>query len=106
MTTKSYRKYLTDTEWNAISTLTMHTKLDTCFDVCRTRNGDDAFKDFEEDKIISLHEGLELLYEGLAYPLVHERLEKNEIDAIVSLFKEFDIGDADGYAWLSGPDID
>ena len=96
----NYRTKLTDSEWNAISTLTANSHLDDGFDVWRKRNGDDCFKDFEDGRLKSLQGGLGLLEESIAYPLKHEGLDDNEANALVNLFKEFKIGDNDWYDWL------
>ena len=96
----AYRKVLTDLEFNAISTLTMHSKLDNSFDVYEKKNGTNCFYDYDEYRMISLHQGLEFLYEGIAYPLSHEGLTTEQAEALVQLFREFKIGDKDGYKWL------
>ena len=100
MSRPAYRKTLTDLEFNAISTLTMHSKLDNSFDVYEKKNGTDCFYDYDEDRMISLHQGLELLYEGIAYPLSHEGLTIEQAEALMKLFKEFKIGNEDWYQWL------
>jgi hypothetical protein len=91
---------LTDLEWNAISNLTSETHLDQSFDVYQTKGGKDCFYDYEEDHPISLKDGLELLYEAMAYPLAEENLTKEEANAVVDLFREFKIGDEETYKWL------
>lgn len=96
----AYRKSLTNLEFDAISTLTMHSKLDNSFDVYENTNGTDCFYDYDEDRAISLHQGLELLYEAIAYPLSHEGLTVSQSEALVKLFKEFKVGDNDWYEWL------
>ena len=98
----TYRKRLTDGEWNAISTLTRKTKLDSVFDVWSNGTGNDYFYDFEEDKKMSLKSGLALLYESLAYPLSHEGLSDKESKLIVDLFKEFKVA-GDEADWLLKP---
>ncbi len=94
------RTKLTDMEWNAISALTNSSHLDESFDVWQRKNGDDCFKDFEDGRLKSLHWGLSLLEESIAYPLEHENLSKEQSVALVELFKEFGIGDTEWYAWL------
>lgn len=87
--TDERKKHLTSEEWNAISKLTSHTHLDNVFDVWQKRNGEDCFKDFETGRTTSISAGLKWLYEGLAYPLSHDGLDKEEANLIVNLFKEF-----------------
>ena len=96
----AYRKTLTDLEFNAIGTLTMHSKFDNSFDVYGKEDGTDCFYDYDEDCLISLYKGLELLHAGIAYPLSHEGLTDKQAEALVKLFKEFNIGNEDWYKWL------
>lgn len=85
---KTVRKKLTDLEYNAILTLTAHTKLDHSFDAYDC--GDcDKFKDRENNRLVCLTTGLEWLYDGLAYSLYYDGLNDEEAYAIVGLFKEF-----------------
>ena len=97
---KKFRTKLTDIEYNAITKLTMNLHLDENFDVCQCSNGDDCFKDFEDGRLKSLHWGLELLYEGIAYPLKHEYLDNEMCNALAGLFKEFNVGNEEWYKWL------
>ena len=97
---KKYRTKLTDLEWNAIQKLTRKSHLDESFDVWQRKNGDDCFKDFEDGRLKSLHWGLELLYECIAYPFKHEELDDEMSNALVELFKEFKIGNEHWYIWL------
>ena len=102
----AYRKRLSDAEFNAISTLTMHTKLDSSFDVYEKKNGDDVFKDYDEDRFMSLHQGLILLYDSIAYPLKHERMTEEESKIIVNVFRDFGVGTEEGYEWLLSKEVD
>ena len=103
---KEYRKRLTDTEFNAISNLTLRTHLDESFDVDTKKNGDDGFYNCETGRIVSLKTGLQWLYEGIAYPLSHEKLTAEETELIIGLFKEFGITDNDEYFnWLRSEDV-
>lgn len=95
-----YRTKLTDLEWNAISELTRKSHLDESFDVWQRKNGDDCFKDFEDGRLKSLRWGLELVQEAIAYPLKHEGLSLEMSNALIDLFKEFNIGDEEWYKWL------
>ena len=99
-----YRTKLSDLEWNSIQDLTRNTHLDKGFDVWQHRNGEDCFKDFEDNRLKPLRWGLKLLYESIAYPLKHENLTKEQSNALVELFKEFKIGNEDWYAWLLSED--
>lgn len=91
---------ISDDEWNALAKLTRRTRLDDSFDVWIDEDGNDCFMDFDEDKIQSLDWGLEQLEDCIAYPLTHEGLTIEECDAIVELFKRFNIGNEDYYKWL------
>lgn len=97
---KELRTKLTDEEYHAISHLTRETKLDSVFDVDTNKNGEDCFRDFENDCLMSLKDGLEELYEAMAYPLKHEGLSEEECTALVNLFREFEVGDEEGYEHL------
>lgn len=96
MAKNNYRKILTSEEWNAVSHLTEETKLDMAFDIDyaeMTRNGKtisyDCFRDMETGKRHSLKTGFEWLFDGIAYPLQHDNMSKEEAEIIVRLLKEF-----------------
>lgn len=98
------RTKLTVIEFNAIQQLTSSSHLDESFDVWQRRNGDDCFKDFDDGRLKSLHWGLSLLNESIAYPLSHEGLDEEQSKALVELFKEFKVGDDEWYEWLLSDD--
>ncbi len=98
------KRKLTDAEFKTISILTSETHLNSVFDITADENNNDCFYDFEEDRYLSLEEGLNLLYEALAYPMVHDGLNSWQAQLVVDLFREFGIGNEDAYNWLLGPD--
>ena len=83
------RNVLTIEEFNAVTKLTE--KLKVSFDIYHNDNKNiDKFVDYENDKKqFCLTTGFTWLYDAIAYPLRHERLNENEINIIVGLFKEF-----------------
>lgn len=91
---------INDNEFYALSKLISHMKLDGEFDICGDDFGNDFFLDYEDMRPKPLGWGLELLEECIAYPLKHEGLTMEECDAIVELFKRFNIGNEDYYKWL------
>ncbi len=97
---KAMRKRLTDNEFNAVSTLTYNTHLDEVFDIGRRPNGDDGFYDYESCRWMSLKHGFNELYDAIAYPFSDDGLNKEEGNLIINLFKEFKVGDEEGYKWL------
>ena len=100
MARTAFRKKLTDKEWNALLKLTSNTHLDESFDAYTKRNGEDAFKDYEDGRIKSLHWGLVQLYECIAYPFKHDGMNEDESKTLVELFKEFKIGNEHWHNWL------
>ena len=66
--------------------------------------GEDYFYDRETDERMTLEEGLRILYEAIAYPLVHERIGYGDSKTFVNLLREFEIGDELYYDWLMDED--
>lgn len=100
MCKKQYPKRVPDQAYNAIIKFTSHLKVDSVFDIF-TGADFDYFRDFEENKILSLKEGLTLLYEAIAYPIQHDNMTEEEAKLIVNVFKDFDIITTDEEAdWL------
>lgn len=88
-----YRKKLSAEEWNALAKLTSETHLDSVIDVVQYSEDVDGFMDFDHKcpMFVDLHDGLEILFDGLAYPLKHDNMDEVESHLIVNLFKEFRI---------------
>jgi hypothetical protein len=110
---KNYRKLLTPEEWNAISHLTGETKLDMSFDIDHAemvRQGKtisyDCFRDMETGRRCSLKTGFEWLFDGIAYPLQHDNMSKEEAEIIVKLLKEFIQITDDQAKWLLSENYD
>lgn len=82
------RKMLTDEEYNAISHYTHNTQIDDVFDIFGTIQDEDFFIDYEENELINLEEGLAILADMSAYPLIHDVSLKNA-KLIHNLMKEF-----------------
>jgi len=94
------RIILTDDEWNAIAHLTNTTKLDTSFDISYD-DDHDFFVDFEDnDKEISLEEGLGWLYDGIAYPCQSDKLTVEEGELIADLLIEFGYANEKWKTWF------
>lgn len=96
MVEKNYRTALTDKEWNVVSKYTRKLNVDGEFDI--TIN--DVWYDYEECTEHSLKEGLEWLYDAIAYPCSHDGLTGEETETFINLLKEFDIGNEEDLAWL------
>lgn len=96
MVEKNYRTALTDKEWNLISKYTRKLKVDSEFDI--TIN--DVWIDYETNRYYSIKEGLEWLYDAIAYPCRHDGLTGEETEMFIDLLKEFDIGNEEDLAWL------
>ena len=97
-----YRTRLTDEEWNAITKLTNETKLDSSFDLCQTANDSDPdyWWDFDNNCQMNLRDGLQELWEGLAYPPQHDGLSKEEAKLVADVLLEFRIVSKKHHEWL------
>lgn len=95
-----YRKELTQSEIEAVISLTASMKIDDSFDLWEATDGTDWFMDFESNSRMPLRKGLLILNEAIAYPLSHENLTPDQCETIVNLFKEFKVGNNDWYEWL------
>lgn len=101
---KKKRQKLTTLEWNALQKLLTETHLDSVFYLA-----DKGKKDFiyaedpdRDDKYIkeSIYEGSMEIYDALGYPLSHEGLTREEIQALVALWEELGVIGARGKEWL------
>lgn len=97
-----YRTRLKDEEWNAITHLTSETKLDSVFDLVQVEHDSDpdCWWDFENNREMTLREGLKELWSGLAYPLQHDGLSEKEATLVVNVLKEFRIITETQGEWL------
>lgn len=84
------RKKLTDEEFNAISTLTRRSHLNSEFDIYSKNRRKDYFWDFDANKKMSLKRGLEETYDGI-FSLKAEDLTDEECKIILDLFEEFGV---------------
>lgn len=95
---------ITDSQFNAISHLTSATKLDSTIDIAWDGTGD-FFVDFEENKKLTIKEGLEEIADAIAYPLAHD-VSSDEAIIIVDLFSKYEVynpmykNKEDYYQWL------
>lgn len=101
---KKSRQKLTTLEWNALQKLLTETHLDSVFYLA-----DGGKKDFiyaedpdKDGKYIkeSICEGSMEIYDALGYPLKHEGLTDEEIQALVALWEELGIIGERGKEWL------
>lgn len=83
----AHRKKLLTEEKIAIWDLTEALRIDSSIDLFIGTDFD-YFKDYDEDRTLSLKEGMAIIMDALAYPLTHD---VNEEDAKVlrNLFREF-----------------
>lgn len=88
---RSVRMRLTDNEFNIISRLTHNTKLDTDFDIIAIDDNYDGFYERDSLKTVYLTEGLQWLWDGLAYPGQHDGLSPEEARVVAKLFLEYGI---------------
>lgn len=81
---------LSEDEYNALETIASKTKMDCWFSIIESGD-EDLVKDLENDEILTLGNGLSQFSEGIVDPLSSYGLSDNEINAVINLFKEFDI---------------
>lgn len=99
------RTVLTDAEWNAFSHLTRTTGMDDSFDIAYDEDHD-FFIDLEEPTDddsyaeVSLEEGFDWLYGGIAYPCQHDGLTKEEGTLIADVLIEFGYADQEWKDWF------
>lgn len=99
------RTRFTDREVRVVAEIICRLKMDDGFWLNEDEEtGEDYFYDREIDERMTLEEGLRILCEAIAYPLVHERLGYEESKTFVNLLREFEIGDELYYDWLMDED--
>ncbi len=77
---------LTADEYNGLNQIAKETKMDCWFSILEF--GDkDVIWDMENNKVLSIEEGLSQFIEGVIDPLTNYRLSEDEIKAVDSLFK-------------------
>lgn len=90
---------LTDEEFNTLTKLTRQLKFDNSWDFVGG-NKKDYVKDYEDNSLYTIEQGLNWAYEGIAYPLSHDNMTEKEIEIIINLFKKYNIGNNEYYNWL------
>lgn len=83
-------RILTETEYNALELIASKTKMDCWFKIIQVED-EDLIEDLENGKKLSLENGLFQFSEGIVDPLSSYGLSNNEINAVINLFKEFNI---------------
>lgn len=101
---EEHRKKLSDAEWSAIARYTHNIKVDADFDIAATDGTEDDYWEDTDGVRYDLGEGLQMLYDAVAYPLQHEGLEREDARLIANLFKEFGIINDAGWLWLMDPE--
>lgn len=83
------RTKLTNLEWNTLLKYSRKIGVDQVIDVCEINRYSDGFFDYEDDRIISLPEGLYILYDATVYPADHCGMSPEETEILHKLFTEF-----------------
>ena len=79
------RKHLTTNEYNGIMKIAKETGMDSWFSIEQKDNGD-FVRDTEDNKLMSLITGLNLLCEGMLKPIEDYPLTEEEKKEVVALF--------------------
>lgn len=103
---KEFRKRLTNEEFNAISHWTAETKMDMSIDIDEVSETEDGFFDFDEQKFISLQEGLKIVEDAIVYTFKHEGLTKREGELIANLLVEFEVCTPEEIEWALSEEED
>lgn len=91
--TKFNRK-LSDNEFNGLNKIASSTKMD-CWFYIMEEVGRDVIWDIENNRILSMEEGVSQLVEGMVDPITEYGLNKDEIKAVEKLFKSIKEEDFD-----------
>ena len=91
---------LTENEFNIVSRLMHCLKVDSYLAITEDRYGNDVMFDFDDNCTMSLKDGLEIVYEAIAYPLIHEGLSRSEGGIMVNLFARLGVTEKNKAAWL------
>lgn len=83
---------LTDAEYNVLNRIARQTKMDCWFYIDTYTSGDDYVFDIENSDILTLHEGISALNEGIVWELLD--LTAEEIAVYKNLLKELGIEEA------------
>ena len=83
------RMILSDLEYNVLNRIASQTKMDCWFTLGLTQYGSDCVIDLEEDKVLTLRQGISMLNEGIVPELL--TLTDREIEVYFNLLQELDI---------------
>jgi hypothetical protein len=83
------RMILSDVEYNLLNRIASQTKMDCWFSLGITKYGSDCVIDLEEDKVLTLRQGISMLNEGIVPELL--TLTDREIEVYANLLQELDI---------------
>ncbi len=98
-----YRTKLTDAEYNAFLHYTSAINIDDELDIETKNDKVDWWIDRSTNKHISLRQGLQELWDAVAYPLVHDAYNK-EAELMAKVFYEFGIITMEQMAWCMMPE--
>ena len=85
---------LTGDEYNALNQIASKTKMDCWFYILE-EDERDVILDLENDKKLSLEEGISQLMEGIIDPLTEYGLSEEEREAVEKLFEEINCNETE-----------
>lgn len=90
---------LTSDEYNGLNQIASKTKMDCWFYILEEENKD-VILDLENNKKLSIEEGVSQLMEGIVEPLTEYGLSDDEIAAIEKLFEEINGNETEELEWI------